>query len=59
MNPSQPCAHPVMNSPIQRINDFDVALCLFFNRQSRNLLVRNLFRIVSRLGDGLFWYTRM
>lgn len=59
MNPSQPCAHPVMNSPIQRINDFDVALCLFCNRQSRNLLVRNLFRIVSRLGDGLFWYTLM
>lgn len=48
-----------MNSPIQRINDYDVALCQFCNRQSRNLLVRNLFRIVSRLGDGLFWYTLM
>ena len=48
-----------MNSPIQRINDYDVELCLFCNRQSRNLLVRNLFCIASRLGDGVFWYTLM
>ncbi|MFA6920358.1 MAG: phosphatase PAP2 family protein [Gallionella sp.] len=48
-----------MNPTLQRINDYDVALCLFCNRQSRNLLIRNLFRIISRLGDGLFWYTLM
>ena len=48
-----------LNSPLQRINDFDVALCLLCNRQSRHLFVRNFFRLVSRLGDGLFWYTLM
>ncbi len=47
------------NSPLQRINNFDAALCLQFNRQSRNFYVRNLFRLVSRLGDGIFWYALM
>lgn len=44
---------------LQRINRWDVELCEFCNRQSRNLSVRNLFRLVSRLGDGLFWYALM
>ena len=48
-----------LNSPLQRINDYDVALCLFCNRQSRHLLIRDLFCLVSRLGNGVFWYTLM
>ena len=48
-----------LNSPLQRINDYDVALCLFCNRQSRHLFIRDLFCLVSRLGDGVFWYTLM
>jgi undecaprenyl-diphosphatase len=48
-----------MNSPLQQINRWDVELCLFCNRQSRYLSVRNLFRIASRLGDGVFWYVLM
>ena len=32
---------------------------MFCNRQSRNFTVRNLFRLVSRLGDGVFWYVLM
>ncbi len=50
---------PNLSSPLQRINDFDTALCLFCNRQSHNLYVRYLFRMVSRLGDGIFWYALM
>ena len=50
---------PNLSSPLQRINDFDTALCLFCNRQSRNFYVRHLFRMVSRLGDGIFWYALM
>jgi undecaprenyl-diphosphatase len=45
--------------PLQRINRYDVELCVFCNRQSRNFTVRNVFRISSRLGDGVFWYTLM
>jgi undecaprenyl-diphosphatase len=48
-----------LNSPLQRINQYDVALCVFCNRQSRNLFIRRFFRLISRLGDGVFWYTLM
>lgn len=48
-----------LNSPLQRISDCDVALCVFCNRQSRHLLIRNLFCLISRLGDGVFWYVLM
>ena len=48
-----------LNSPLQQINQWDVALCEFCNRQSRHLTVRNLFRVASRLGDGVFWYALM
>ena len=50
---------PNLSSQLQRINDFDTALCLLCNRQSRNFYVRHLFRMVSRLGDGIFWYVLM
>jgi undecaprenyl-diphosphatase len=45
--------------PLQRINRWDMELCVFCNRQSRSITVRNLFRCLSRLGDGVFWYTLM
>lgn len=48
-----------LHSPLQRINDFDVALCLLCNRQSRHLSIRSGFRLISRLGDGIFWYALM
>jgi len=37
----------------------DCSLCIRINRTSRNLWIRRLFRLVSRLGDGLFWYAVM
>lgn len=49
----------IPNFPLQRINRWDAELCLFCNRQSRHLTIRNLFRVISRLGDGVFWYTLM
>jgi undecaprenyl-diphosphatase len=48
-----------LKSPLQRIKHWDMELCVFCNRQSRNFTVRKLFRLISRLGDGLFWYTLM
>lgn len=47
------------NFPLQRISRWDAELCAFCNRQSRSFTVRHFFRIVSRLGDGLFWYVLM
>ncbi len=41
---------------INRFNALDSALCLRVNRTSHNLTVRWWFRLMSRLGDGVFWY---
>lgn len=48
-----------LNLQLQQIKAWDAELCAFCNRQSRSFTVRNLFRIASRLGDGVFWYTLM
>ena len=45
--------------PFERFSYWDRALCLRFNRASRFQLVRAVFRIASRLGDGVFWYGLM
>ena len=37
----------------------DSSLCIRINRTSQNRWIRRLFRLISRLGDGLFWYTVM
>ena len=37
----------------------DADLCAFCNRRSRNFTLRHLFRMASRLGDGVFWYVLM
>lgn len=44
---------------LQQINDFDLALCHSCNQLSRNSSWRATFKLVSRLGDGVFWYTLM
>jgi undecaprenyl-diphosphatase len=48
-----------LSSPLQQIKQFDVALCVSCNRLSRSFTLRNLFRLASRLGDGVFWYVLM
>ena len=48
-----------LNLQLQQINRWDAELCAFCNRRSRNFTVRNFFRMASRLGDGVFWYTLM
>ena len=48
-----------LNFQLQQISRWDAELCAFCNRRSRNFTVRNFFRLASRLGDGVFWYTLM
>lgn len=48
-----------MMSSLRRISALDLALCLQCNRFSRYALLCFLFRIVSRLGNGVFWYSLM
>jgi undecaprenyl-diphosphatase len=44
---------------ISQLYRIDAALCLRCNRSSRNRSVRLSFRLISRLGNGIFWYTLM
>lgn len=42
-----------------RMQALDGALCVSISRTSRYRLVRDWFRLISRLGDGVFWYALM
>lgn len=44
---------------LHQISQWDRAWCLRLNRASRWKVVRLAFRAVSRLGDGVFWYSLM
>lgn len=48
-----------MRLVISKINQFEIPLCVFFNRINNKQLIHNLFSTVSRLGDGLIWYCTM
>lgn len=44
---------------LQRLSDRELVWCLRFNRAARKQGLARLFALVSRLGDGLFWYCLM
>ncbi len=45
--------------PLRRLAELDLAWCLRLNQASQQRELERLFAIVSRLGDGVFWYTLM
>ena len=44
---------------LERLRLWDLALCVRLNAAIRIVPVRRVFRLVSRLGDGMFWYALM
>ena len=48
-----------LESGLARLRLWDSALCVRFNGAVRIAPVRRVFRIISRLGDGVFWYSLM
>lgn len=48
-----------LNIRLQRMIDLDLDLCQACNDLSRNLSLRKTFKLISRLGDGVFWYMLM
>lgn len=46
-------------SLFDRVDAYEQGWCLTLNRACRQHFVKKLFCIVSRLGDGVFWYTLM
>lgn len=44
---------------LNRMHRLDSSLCVAVNHTSQYRLIRDCFRIVSRFGDGMFWYGLM
>lgn len=44
---------------LHRMQAVDSALCVKVSHTNQYRLIRDVFRVVSRLGDGVFWYTLM
>lgn len=44
---------------VDHFHHVDSYLCITFNRASHNFVIRNFFKCISRLGDGIFWYSLM
>lgn len=43
----------------QRFDRLEQSACVVINRASRYASVRRFFTVISRLGDGVFWYLLM
>jgi undecaprenyl-diphosphatase len=48
-----------MNPMLNRMQAIDSRLCVKVSHTSQYRLIRQWFRLISRLGDGVFWYTLM
>lgn len=44
---------------LNRLLAWDSALCVSVSNTSQHRFIRNWFRMISRLGDGIFWYALM
>lgn len=43
----------------RRCFEYDLSLCVLFNRHVQRRAVRRFFAVISRLGNGVFWYALM
>lgn len=41
---------------LERIAKFDMRVCCYCNRHIEKRLIRSLFTLISRMGDGPLWY---
>ncbi|MGB5583358.1 MAG: phosphatase PAP2 family protein, partial [Gammaproteobacteria bacterium] len=44
---------------MNKLQQFDLDLCISFNRISAYRFISPFFSLISRLGDGLIWYCLM
>ncbi|WP_230659855.1 phosphatase PAP2 family protein [Psychrobacter sp. I-STPA10] len=49
--------YPALAVYTNQLLTWDTKLCIHINRYSTNQLIAQFFKVVSRLGDGWFWYT--
>ena len=48
--------YPVLAVYANQLLTWDTKLCIHINRYSTNQLTAQFFKVISRLGDGWFWY---
>lgn len=48
-----------LENRMDRLDVFEAGWCALFNKKSKRQGVARLFAVVSRLGDGVFWYSLM
>ena len=48
-----------MRALLDRLSGHELALCQFCNRRAEWLPTQHFYRVISRLGDGVFWYLLM
>lgn len=56
---SLPACNAKLGAIARKLDHADVSVCAHFNRLSHQQNLRGLFRLVSRLGDGIIWYAIM
>nr|WP_296203877.1 phosphatase PAP2 family protein [Psychrobacter sp. UBA3962] len=44
---------------VNQFVSWDTSLCIHINRYSTNYVTATFFKVISRLGDGWFWYAMM
>lgn len=44
---------------LQHLNELEVSVCRLWSRSGQRRWIRYPFALVSRLGDGVFWYSLM
>jgi undecaprenyl-diphosphatase len=44
---------------LNQMHALDSAMCVTVSRTNQYRLIRDWFRLISRLGDGIFWYSIM
>lgn len=50
---------PRLDGALERLRLWDVRTCAGFNRAARSGPLLSAFRLISALGDGVFWYALM
>lgn len=50
---------PKSSALFARMDALELTWCRFFNRAGRRVLIRRCFALISRLGNGVFWYVLM
>lgn len=44
------------NPYLKKIDDYELRYCMGFNKWMQNPILKQYFRIISRIGNGAFWY---